>query len=182
MRLFKQLIGVFAVLLILGGVLMLFSYDIIKINYVSFMGLQPSFSPMENPLPVPAKSIPVEGAAYIAGAGSPINPVPADQVSVTRGAEIFALNCQMCHGDGTGNGAVSAFLVKIKPADLTGAIVQNKDDGTLFLSISNGIFNPANSLFPEIQFSGSMPPMNENLSVRERWDVINYIRTLKAAQ
>jgi mono/diheme cytochrome c family protein len=26
-----------------------------------------------------------------------------------------------------------------------------------------------------------MPPMNENLTVRERWDVINYIRTLKAA-
>jgi len=25
-----------------------------------------------------------------------------------------------------------------------------------------------------------MPALNENLTVRERWDVVNYIRTLKA--
>jgi mono/diheme cytochrome c family protein len=182
MRLLKQLIGVFAVLAVLGGLLMLFSFDIFKIQWVSFMGIQPSYGSMENPLPVPAKSIPVEGPAYIPGLGSPVNPVPADEVSVTRGAEIFALNCKMCHGDGTGNGTVAGFLVKKKPADLTSALIQNKDDGTLFLSISNGIFNPDNSLFPDVHFSGTMPPMNENLTVRDRWDVINFIRTLKAAQ
>ena len=182
MRLFKQLLVVGAVLVVLIGVLTMFSYDIIKIQWVGFMGIQPSHGPMNNPLPVPPKSIPVEGPAYIPGLGAPVNPVPADKVSVTRGAEIFAINCKMCHGDGTGNGTVAAFLAKIKPADLTSAIIQNKDDGTLFISISNGIFNPTNSFFPDIQFSGTMPPMNENLTVRDRWDVINFIRTLKAAQ
>jgi mono/diheme cytochrome c family protein len=26
---------------------------------------------------------------------------------------------------------------------------------------------------------GAMPALNENLTVRERWDVVNFIRTLK---
>jgi mono/diheme cytochrome c family protein len=181
MRLFKQLVGVFLVLGVLVGALMIFSYDVIKIQWVSFMGLQPSYSTQEEPRPVPVRSIPVEGAVYIPANGAPINPVTADETSISRGAEIFALNCVMCHGEtGQGNGVVSAFLIKKKPADLTGALVQDKSDGTLFISISYGIFNPDNSLFPDVKFSGQMPPMNENLSVRERWDVINYIRTLKA--
>ncbi len=87
----------------------------------------------------------------------------------------------MCHGTtGEGTGTIAAFLVKKKPADLTSILIQSKSDGALFLSISNGIFNPNNTLFPDVEFSGQMPPMNENLTVRERWDVVNYIRTLKA--
>ncbi len=181
MRLFKQLVVVFVVLGVLAGALMIFTYDVIKIQWVSFMGIQPSYSTQEKPLTVPALSIPVEGAAYIPGNGDPTNPVPADDVSIARGAQIFAINCEMCHGGtGQGNGTVSAFLIKKKPADLTGALVQDKTDGQLFLSITNGIFNPDNTFFPEIEFSGQMPPLNENLTVRERWDLINYIRTLRA--
>ncbi len=182
MRLFKQLVGVFAVLLVIAAVLFTFSYDLIKIDWVTFMELQASYDTQENPLPVPAQSIPVEGPAYIPGEGVPSNPVPADEVSVSRGAELYAINCQMCHGeDGQGNGTISAFLVKKKPANLTSDLVQSKPDGSLFLTISNGIFNPNNTLFPDVQFSGQMPPLNENLTVRERWDVVNFLRTLKAA-
>ena len=183
MRLFKQLIVVFAVLGVLVGALMIFAYDVIKIDWVVFMELQPSYAAQEKPLPVPAQSIPVEGAAYVPDSGAPTNPVPADEISIARGAQLFATNCVMCHGEtGQGTGTIAAFLVKKKPADLTSYLVQSKSDGTLFLSISNGIFNPNNTLFPDVEFSGQMPPMNENLNVRERWDVVNYIRTLKAAQ
>jgi mono/diheme cytochrome c family protein len=182
MRLFKQLVAVFAVLGVLVGVLMIFAYDVIKIDWVVFMEIQPSYGTQEKPLTVPAQSIPVEGAAYIPGAGAPVNPVPADETSIARGAELFAIHCQMCHGEtGEGNGTISAFLVKKKPANLTSDLVQSKSDGSLFLTISNGIFNPNNTLFPGVEFSGQMPPLNENLTVRERWDVVNYIRTLKAA-
>jgi mono/diheme cytochrome c family protein len=154
---------------------------VIKIDWVVFMEIQPSYAVQEKPLVVPAQSIPVEGAAYITGIGAPTNPVPADETSLARGAQLFAINCVMCHGEtGQGTGTIAAFLVKKKPADLTSTLVQSKSDGTLFLSISNGIFNPNNTLFPDVEFSGQMPPMNENLSVRERWDVVNYIRTLKA--
>ena len=88
MRLFKQLVVVFAVLGVLVGALMIFAYDVIKIDWVVFMEIQPSFSTQEKPLSVPAQSIPVEGAAYIPGEGAPANPVPADETSIARGAQL----------------------------------------------------------------------------------------------
>ncbi len=183
MRLLKQLVVVFAALALLAGALMIFAYDVIKIDWVVFMEIQDSYGSQEQPLPVPAQSVPVEGLAYLPGAGAPANPVPADEVSIARGAELYGIHCQMCHGEnGQGTGTVAAFLIKKKPADLTSNVVQNKSDGSLFLAITNGIFNPDNSLFPEVEFSGQMPPLNENLTVRERWDVVNYIRTLKTTE
>jgi mono/diheme cytochrome c family protein len=190
MRLFKQLFVVFSVIGILASILFIFTYDIIKLEWVVFMEIQPSYANQEfdpitgaGPLPVPARSIPVEGAAYIPGEGVPVNPVPADAVSIARGAELYSINCKMCHGEaGQGDGTVSAFLIKKKPANLTDEVIQSKPDGSLFLTISNGIFNPSNTLFPDVQFSGQMPPLNENLSVRERWDVVNFLRTLVVAE
>jgi hypothetical protein len=40
------------------------------------------------------------------------------------------------------------------------------------------------ALFPDLhqRRAGRMPPMVENLTVRDRWDMVNYIRTLKATQ
>jgi mono/diheme cytochrome c family protein len=183
MRLLKQLLVVFAALGVLTAVLMTFSYDVIKIDWQVFMEVQESFDDQEQPRPVPAQSIPVEGAVYLPGMGEPVNPVAADEVSIARGAELYQIHCKMCHGDtGQGNGTVAAFLVKKKPADLTSEAVQAKSDGSMFLTISYGIWNPNNTLFPEVEFSGQMPPLNENLTVRERWDLVNYVRTLKAAQ
>lgn len=168
MRLLKQLLVVFVVLGLLAGVLLLFSYDIVKIQWVSFMGLQPSYGNMEEPLPVPDRSIPVEGPAYIPGMGAPENPIPADDASIQRGAELFAIHCAMCHGPaGEGNGTVAAFLVPNKPANLTLPVVQSKSDGSLFLTITLGI-------------DGRMPALNENLLVSERWDIVNFLRTLAA--
>jgi mono/diheme cytochrome c family protein len=183
MRLFKQLLVVFAALAALAAVLMVFAYDVIKVDWVVFMEIQDAYDDQEAPLPVPARSIPVEGPAYLPGMGEPLNPVPADETSVARGAELYQIHCAMCHGtNARGNGTVAAFLVKKKPADLTSETVQAKSDGSMFLTLTNGIWNPNNTLFPEAQFSGQMPPLNENLTVRERWDLVNYIRTLKASQ
>jgi cytochrome c1 len=147
------------------GLVMLFSYDIIKLRWISFMTIQPSFRPMEHPLPVAADSIPIEGAAYTLDTGVPVNPVPADDVSIQRGTELYKINCVPCHGaKGKGDGVIGTFF-KFKPADLTSYDVQQNGDGALFLVISNGV-------------SGRMPPLNENFSVRERWDLVNFIRTL----
>jgi mono/diheme cytochrome c family protein len=167
MRLLKQLLVVFAVLVLLAGVLTIFSFDIIKIKWVSFMGLQPSFGYMEQPQPVPARSIPIEGPATIPNMGVPKNPVPADAVSIARGAQLFGTHCIMCHGaKGEGNGQLAALLAN-RPANLTLPITQTKSDDALFFTITNGV-------------NGRMPAMNENLTVRERWDVINFLRTLAA--
>ena len=163
----KRLFMIFVVAGVAFAIVLLFSYDVIKIDCVSFMEIQPSYGTQNHPLPVPARSIPVEGAAYIPGDGAPTNPVPADETSIARGAQLFVTNCVMCHGQtGQGTGTIAAFLIKKKPADLTSKLVQSKNDGTIFLIISNGF--------------GFMPAMNENFTVRERWDLVNYVRTLKA--
>jgi len=169
MRLLRQLFWVFMTLGVLFGVILLFSYDIIKIDWVSFMEIQPSYRPMEEPLPPPERSIPIEGPIAIPGMGAPENPVEADDASLTRGKQLFVINCQMCHGQtGEGTGPIAPFLAN-KPANLTSPVVQSKSDGSMFLTITNGI-------------TGKMPPLNENLLVSERWDVVNFIRTLKASE
>lgn len=158
---------IFAVVGVLVGIAMLFSFDIIKIEWPSFMEIQPSYRPMENPLPPPEHSIPIEGPIAIPGLGAPENPTLADEASITRGKELFVINCQMCHGvSGQGNGPIAPFLLNFKPANLTSDVVQSKSDGSIFLTISNGL-------------EDRMPALNENLTVSERWDVVNYVRTLK---
>jgi mono/diheme cytochrome c family protein len=169
MRLFKQLVVLALVVGTLFGGLALFSMDVIKLEWVTFMEIQPSFDAQEEPLPVPARSIPVEGPAFIPNMGAPENPVVADEISISRGETLFKLNCVMCHGaTAEGNGTVSALLAN-KPANLTSLITQSKSDGALFLTLTNGV-------------AGRMPPMVENLTVRDRWDVVNYIRTLAATK
>jgi len=146
----------------------LWAYDVIKIDFISFMEIQPSFDVQENPLPVPSRSIPIDGPAFIPNLGPPSNPIPADDVSLSRGKTLFTINCVMCHGGtGEGNGPVSGLIAN-KPANLTSIITRSKVDGALFMTITNGV-------------EGKMPPMIENLTVRDRWDVINYIRALKPA-
>jgi mono/diheme cytochrome c family protein len=167
MRLLRQLFWVFTVLGVLLSIVLLFTYDIIKIEWISFMEIQPSYRPMEDPLPVPARSIPIEGPVTIAGM-IPENPMPGDEESIARGANLFEIHCQMCHGQtGEGTGPIAAFLINYKPANLTSPVVQSKSDGSIFLTISNGL-------------EGRMPPLNENLTVSERWDVVNFVRTLQA--
>jgi mono/diheme cytochrome c family protein len=157
------------VVTVLVGITELFAYDIIKIDWMSMMEIQPSYRQMENPLPPPPRSIPIEGPIAIPGLGAPDNPTQADDASITRGRELFRINCQMCHGEtAEGNGPIAPFLAN-KPANLTSPVVQSKSDGSIFLTISEGI-------------AGKMPPLNENLTVPERWDVVNFVRTLKAAQ
>jgi mono/diheme cytochrome c family protein len=164
----KQLIFLLLVVAAVLGMVMLFTYNIIPIHWITFMTIQPSFKPMEYPLPVPAESIPIEGASYTFAMGVPANPVSADDVSIKRGAELYRINCVPCHGEkGMGDGVIGTFF-KFKPADLTSFEVQQNSDGALFLVVSNGV-------------AGRMPALNENFSVRERWDLVNFIRTFGRA-
>ena len=168
MRLFRQLFWVFTVLGVLFAVILLFTYEIIKIEWISFMEIQPSYREMEDPLPVPARSIPVEGPVSIAGMPPPENPVEPDEASITRGANLYEIHCQMCHGaTAEGNGPIAPFLAN-RPANLTTQVVHAKSDGSIFLTITHGI-------------EGKMPPLNENLTVPERWDLVNFVRTLPIA-
>jgi mono/diheme cytochrome c family protein len=168
MRLLRQLFRVFTVLGVALAVTLFFTYDIIKVEWPSFMEIQPSYRQMENPLPVPARSIPIEGPIAIPGMLPPENPIQADESSIARGTELYDIHCKMCHGQTfEGNGPIGPFLAN-RPANLTSPVVQSKSDGSIFLTISNGV-------------EGKMPPLNENLLVTDRWDLVNFIRTLTVA-
>ncbi len=157
-------LGILSLPLIVG---LLFTYEKVKVDWISFMEIQPSYRPMEDPLPVPADSVPIEGPAYVKGVGSPVNPVEADAVSLERGKILYNIHCALCHGeDGKGQGPIAPFLRQHPPADLTSAVVKEDSDGAIFLVITNGV-------------EGAMPALRENLTVRERWDVVNYLRTLQ---
>jgi mono/diheme cytochrome c family protein len=162
------LFWVFTVLGVLFAGILFFTFDIIKVEWISFMEIQPSHRQMEDPLPVPERSIPIEGPVAIPGMLPPENPIEADDASIARGAELYAIHCQMCHGQtAEGNGPIGPVLAN-KPANLTSPVVQSKSDGSIFLTITNGV-------------EGKMPPLNENLLVPDRWDLVNFIRTLTVA-
>ncbi len=157
------------ILIVLGALLtppivgLLFTYEIIKVDWISFMENQPSYRPMEDPLPLPPNSVPVEGPAYVPGVPWP-NPVPADEVSLTRGQMLYETYCSVCHGlQGKGDGVMKAFY-KVPIPDLTAANVADKDDASLFATITYG--------------SANMPNFRD-LTVRERWDIVNYLRQLQ---
>jgi mono/diheme cytochrome c family protein len=74
-------------------------------------------------------------------------------------------NCASCHGaTGKGDGPAAVALPPPKPADWTAPVVQSQTDGELFWKITNG--------------RGAMPPW-KHLPEKERWEIVNYIRTLK---
>jgi mono/diheme cytochrome c family protein len=147
---------------------LLFTYDIVKIEWISFMEIQPSFRAQEDPLPMPARSVPIQGAAIIEGLGAPENPVEADAVSLERGQMLYEPHCALCHGNqGNGAGPFAGFLRTFPPANLLEGNSVSMSDGDMFIIISNGI-------------PGRMPAMRANLpTARDRWDVINYVRYLQ---
>ena len=90
----------------------------------------------------------------------------SDESSKARGKKTYKTECLRCHGkEGKGDGSSSDLLDK-QPADLTSEKVQNQTDGELFWKISEG--------------RKPMPLAKRTLSDDQRWDIINYIRTLKA--
>jgi mono/diheme cytochrome c family protein len=111
----------------------------------------------------------VEGPAYVPNMGAPNNLVPADDISVARGGQLFRVNCVICHGQEAKGDGVMANFFQHKPANLTSPAIQSLSDGAIFMVISNGV-------------PGRMPALNENLNVRDRWDLVNYLRTLKQNQ
>lgn len=147
---------------------LLFTYDIVKIDWVSFMEIQSSFQPQEDPLPMPAQSVPIQGAAYIPNLGAPVNPVAADEASLARGKEQYEINCTICHGaKADGKGPFAVFLAPKKPVSLLEGRPLTLSDGELFLTITNGV-------------EGAMPSLKENLpDASMRWDVVNYMRSLQ---
>ncbi len=101
------------------------------------------------------------------------NPIPADEASLERGEEIYAVSCASCHGDGgMGDGPASAALDPA-PAPVAHTSQMMGDDYLFWRISEGGTADPFNS---------SMPGWKETLDEQARWDIINYIRALGSGQ
>jgi len=101
------------------------------------------------------------------GAKNIKNPIKASQKSAStqRGAKIFKTRCMICHGaKGKGDG-VGGKALSPKPQNLTLKMVKSQTDGEIFWKITNG--------------RNDMIKWGPILSDEQRWDVVNYVRTLK---
>ena len=92
------------------------------------------------------------------------NPVAADKSSLAAGEKIYLKRCASCHGkSGNGDGP-DAVDLGIHPAKFSDPALRNESDGALFWKITVG--------------RKPMPDYGRKLSPNDRWNVINYLRTL----
>ncbi|HXN99332.1 MAG TPA: cytochrome c [Candidatus Acidoferrales bacterium] len=93
------------------------------------------------------------------------NPVPPTVNSIREGMTSYSTHCQSCHGErGDGKGP-RAEKLSIAPTNFTDAHAMGQvTDGELFWKISHG--------------RRPMPSFQDKLTERERWQLVDYIRTL----
>jgi len=92
------------------------------------------------------------------------NPFPSNEQSIAAGKAIYTKNCYDCHGKkGRGDGPKSGDL-PISPRDFTKEVFQKQTDGSMFWKITEG--------------RKPMPSFKKDLTDDQRWQVINYVRTL----
>lgn len=92
------------------------------------------------------------------------NPISTETKAVETGKKLFAQQCATCHGNsGKGDGPAGKYLGKPLP-DFTTAEFQEQTDGEIFWKITTG--------------KAPMPTFEKMLTDEQRWQVINFIRSL----
>ena len=131
-----------------------------------WMDDQPSFKPHEAPvLAPPSTAVPTSGKEIVSWQSVLENSVPASKESVARGAALYTIDCRLCHGHKPAEpGPVGRHLTPPPPSPYQERM-RNLSDADIYKRITLGF--------------GRMPPFQGKLSPRERWDLVNYLRTLK---
>ena len=94
------------------------------------------------------------------------NPVPATAESHERGEKLYLTYCSKCHGANGSGAGPSAHGFSTDPRQLWAWHNADKTaDPYLYWFITNG--------------RSDMPPWGVVLSENERWDLVNYIKTIK---
>ena len=91
------------------------------------------------------------------------NPIPPG-ARIEQGRALFNIYCSPCHGaQGSGEGPVAKVFVL--PGNLRSREVQSHSDAWIYGTIRNG--------------SNTMPRYGAELAPQQRWEVVQYIRSLK---
>ena len=92
------------------------------------------------------------------------NPVATNESSVQAGRKIYLKRCAACHGtNGNGDGP-DAVDLGLHPAKFSDPKLRAEPDGALFWKVTAG--------------KKPMPDYGRRLSPTDRWNVINFLRTL----
>jgi mono/diheme cytochrome c family protein len=165
----RRLLILLAVLAAVGCVILLIGYEVIFVDFVSFMEDQPSVDYQDSPrILAPNGAVLVSRPTYLDDPANLANPVPPDGVSLQRGEILFDVHCSVCHGPkGRGDGSVVEYWREDarRPANLTDAHFSQYPDALLYGVVTQGV--------------GGMPPLRENMTERQYWDVINFVRSLQ---
>jgi copper resistance protein D len=96
--------------------------------------------------------------------------VPYNALSIAQGLQLYGDHCAVCHGaEGYGDGPAAPGL-RPRPADLTAQHTAAHTAGDIFWWLTHGMKGRA------------MPGFQDRLSEEERWDLINVVRILSAAE
>lgn len=132
---------------------------------------QPSIKPQEGPVTYPTGTIPTRGKEKAmsredADAGL-TNPVTATTESIALGKYAYAKACSACHGlNGKGETPVAKRLGEFGAVLPDLALVSTyRSEGFMYGTIRNGGIN--------------MPAYAGQTTPKERWHIINYIRSLQ---
>ena len=93
------------------------------------------------------------------------NPLPSNPENQAAGGQLYHENCAPCHGDtGKGDGDTGK-IIKKKPANFTDdKLMSAETDGSIFWKMGEG--------------RGPMPSWKDELSDKERWQLVIFIRKL----
>jgi len=100
--------------------------------------------------------------------------VPYNVISVANGAQIYHEACATCHGVGGYGDGPNGKGFKPRPADLTAKHAADHTAGDLFWWLTHG--------FTRDGAPSRMPGFGASLDEEERWDMINFLRALSAAE
>lgn len=98
-------------------------------------------------------------------------PFQVTKENILRGQERYNIYCSPCHGmigDGKGMIAQRGLALRRQPANYHVDRLRNAPDGHFFNVITNGF--------------GVMFPYAYRVEVRDRWDIVAYIRALQLSQ
>jgi mono/diheme cytochrome c family protein len=131
-----------------------------------WMDKQPSYKPYQAPVLLPpAGSVPVTGLELDPQDSEPKNPITPTRESQEQGQALFSINCAMCHGQSSTERGQVGKKLKPPPPGLDHDLIRNRSDAHIFKAITFGF--------------GRMPPFKGKLTQRERWELVNFLRTRK---
>jgi len=131
----------------------------------------PAYRPQEAPVRHPPEgSVPTKGLERTPEPGTPEaaalrNPEKTTESSLLAGEELYGIYCTPCHGEsGKGDGPVAKKFVP-PPVDISGTGFGMAPEGMLYTIVTHGM--------------NGMPAFRSDLTPKERWRVVAYLRTLK---